>query len=622
MNIALFYQLRERLCASAIAGCDVISEDFRLKRAVEEFEPLAKANKVFGRLHAMCSELFTSDKPAPLLADCIALCDALAVTQGTFKDNSETYESVGVVSCEPSEIRYSSLKNEQNVESRDPRVINEYLGTLKANTSEYTKQFIMNFGRDLGRDLVPTLKQRIDLTNPKEHGMVVETVGLLTGADENDWYISLIENEDNPQAVRLHAVSNLRYDKLNAERLLELYRTGKAKIKDAAALALVQLDIPESEIILNKVVSGKFAKKNAEIISVSHNKIAVDFAVEYAEKWIEEEKNNPKATKTVYDYDLVVQMLANKFDVEDILNKIAEHNGSESISNVQLSEMLIANLGRHKDEEYRTLIENLYKRNPDYFTMLYLFMIMTEDRGIEITDLPELVDKYRHNLFVPLYLIRYDNVHECYIIPPRFSQYEHYSDKLVKNIPLADGKFEKILNLISDTSYMKTSVLKLKLTNRKYFDYTIRKVKGDVYTDQCAFWAYRTFECLYDNAPLDDKSRIRSLEIDFCKEAMKYFPRDQIFRSLCIYDVQYIRENPDLLEDMIMFRMEKFDEVVYEYYFDEIPRDVLDVIIPKIYKKLKNPLKSVKINNSVLSRQIHYVERFMIHNGYDKDNMK
>ena len=618
MNIALFYQLRERLCSAAVAGCDVISEDFRLKRAVEEFEPLAKANKVFGRLYAMCGELFTSEKPAPLLADCIALCDALAVTQGTFKDSSETSESVGVVSCEPSEIRYSSLKNEQNIESRDPRVINEYLGTLKANTSEYTKQFIMNFGRDL----VPMLKERVDLTNPTEHGMIVEHIGILAGADENDWYISLIENEDNPPAVRLHAVSNLRYDKSNADRLLELWQTEKAKIKDAAALALVQLDIPESEIILNKVISGKFAKKNAEIISVSHNKIAVDFAVDYAEKWIEEQRNNSKVITT--NCDLIVPMLANKTGIEDILNKLVEYNNSicNDILVIEIAEMLINNLSRNKQEEYRTLIENLYRRNPDYFTVPYLFMIMAEDRGIEITDLPELIDKYRYNLLFELCMLNYDNVHNCYTIQPKFLQYGYYNDKLVKSIPIANGKIEKILDLISDTSYMKKSLLKLKLTKRKYFDYTIRTVQGDVYTNQCVFLAYRTFEHLYDNAPLDDKSRIRSLAVAFYKESMKYFPRDDVFHLLCRYDVQYIRENPDLVENMIMFKLEHFDGYVVYTYFDEIPRDVLDVIIPKIYKKLKNPLKSLKISNGVLSRQIRDFERFMINNGYEKDIMK
>lgn len=617
MNIALFYNLRDRLCATAVAGCATIGEDFRLQRAVEEFEPLAKTNKVFGRLYAMCGELIADGKPA-LLADCIALCDALAVTQGTFKDNSGTSEFEGVKNCEPSDMSYSALTNlKEKIESKDPRVINEYLSTLKANTPEYTKQFIMNFGKGL----VPVLKEYIDLTNPKEHGMIVEYIGLLAGVDENDWYISLIEKEDNPPAVRVHAVSNLVYDKSNADRLLELYKTEKANIRDAAAFALVQLDVPEAETILKKVTTGKFAKKNAELIAMSGNKIAVDFAVDCAEKWIEEEKNNPKAKKIVYDYDLVVQMLANKTDIEDILNKIAEHNGSESISNVELAEMIITNLGRHKDEKYRTLIENLYKRNPDYFTMPYLFMIMTEDRGIEITDLPELMDKYRYNLIYMSSQICYDNFRNCYTLQPQFTQYKHYDDKLAKTIPVSDSKFEKILELISDTSYMKTSLLKLKLQNRKYFDYMARKVKGDEYADQCVFLAYRIFEYLYNNAPLfDDKSGIRSLAVAFYKEAMKYFPRDDVFKSLCIHDVQYIRENPDLLENTIMFRMEHFDNYVREGYFDEIPKDVLDVIIPKIYRKLKK-LKSISIKKNVLSQQIHVVERFMIKNGYDKEKI-
>lgn len=614
MNIALFYQLRERLCAAAVAGCAVINEDFRLKRAVEEFEPLAQANKVFGRLYAMCSELFTSDKPAPLLADCIALCDALAVTQGTFKDNSETSEYIGVASCEPSDIRHSELKNKQD--TRDPRVINYYLSTLKANIPEETKQFIMNFGRDL----VPVLKDKIDLTNPKEHGMVVEMIGQLSGADENDWYISLIENADNPPAVRLHAVQNLGYDKSNAERLIELYKTEKAKIKDVAALALVQLNVPEAEIVLNKVVSGKFVKKNAAIIAVSRNKIAVDFAVGYAEKCIDEMKDNPKATKFTYDYDLAVRMLANKTGIEDILNKIAEYNG-ESILNKQLAEMIITNLGRHKDEEYRILIDNLYRKNPKYFTMPYLLMIMAEDRGVDITDLPELVDKYRMNLLIPLYQIKYNNMRNCYMLTPQFSTYKDYEEKLVKYIPMENGKFDKILELISDTSYMKTPLLKLKLQNRKYFDYKMCKVKGDVYTDECVFMAYRTFEFLCENASPDDINRIRSLAVDFYKEAMKYFPQDNVLRCLCRYDVQYIRDNPDLLEDMMMFRMTNFDQAVRDLYFDEIPKDVLDVIIPKIYRKLKK-LKSVSIKKDILSQQIRAVERFMIQHGYDRDNMK
>ena len=93
MNITPFYELRTRLYASAASGCGAVNEDFRLKRAIESFEPLAQANKAFMKLYSDCGKLFTSDSPADVLADCIALADALAVTQGSFSDIAETEPS-------------------------------------------------------------------------------------------------------------------------------------------------------------------------------------------------------------------------------------------------------------------------------------------------------------------------------------------------------------------------------------------------------------------------------------------------------------------------------------------------------------------------------------------------
>ena len=84
-----FYELRSRLYACAAAGCGIISEDFRLQRALEAFKPMSEANKVFGKLYAMCQGLITSDDPAAKISDCIALADALAVTQGTFDTGAE-----------------------------------------------------------------------------------------------------------------------------------------------------------------------------------------------------------------------------------------------------------------------------------------------------------------------------------------------------------------------------------------------------------------------------------------------------------------------------------------------------------------------------------------------------
>ncbi len=109
MDITPFYELKNRLYASVAAGCCSISEDFRLKRAVESFEPLSKVNKAFLKLYDMCVSLINSEFPSSEISDCIALADALAVTQGVCKDNSENESAVkSDTSC--AKIPYSELE--------------------------------------------------------------------------------------------------------------------------------------------------------------------------------------------------------------------------------------------------------------------------------------------------------------------------------------------------------------------------------------------------------------------------------------------------------------------------------------------------------------------------------
>ena len=82
MDMTPFYELRYRLICTAAAGCTGIGEDFRLHRAAANFQPLSAANKAFSRLSAMCDKLLHTPDSL-LLADCIALANALAVAQGS-----------------------------------------------------------------------------------------------------------------------------------------------------------------------------------------------------------------------------------------------------------------------------------------------------------------------------------------------------------------------------------------------------------------------------------------------------------------------------------------------------------------------------------------------------------
>ncbi len=53
MDIVPFYELKNRLYASAATGCGSIGEDFRLKRAYDSFETLSNANNAFAKLYGL-----------------------------------------------------------------------------------------------------------------------------------------------------------------------------------------------------------------------------------------------------------------------------------------------------------------------------------------------------------------------------------------------------------------------------------------------------------------------------------------------------------------------------------------------------------------------------------------
>ena len=91
MNLGAVYELRERLETAAIAGVNLISEDFRLKRAVQQMEPLGKASPVFRKIELMAKKLVEPEceDRAGVLLDTLGLVDAVLCTQGSTQTEGE-----------------------------------------------------------------------------------------------------------------------------------------------------------------------------------------------------------------------------------------------------------------------------------------------------------------------------------------------------------------------------------------------------------------------------------------------------------------------------------------------------------------------------------------------------
>ena len=101
MDTGAIYELRERLRAAAMAGTNLLSEDFRLKRAYEAFKPLENASPVFAKVGQLTEQLLfpNCQNVQGALLDTITLADAVICTLGTVDLVGEV-ESVGALSLE------------------------------------------------------------------------------------------------------------------------------------------------------------------------------------------------------------------------------------------------------------------------------------------------------------------------------------------------------------------------------------------------------------------------------------------------------------------------------------------------------------------------------------------
>ena len=87
MELQGLYELHERLGAAAVAGVNLIGDDFRLRRAVEQIRPLAQAVPVIKKLYTMAENVMApdcEDRPGYLL-DALALSEALLCTQAGYE---------------------------------------------------------------------------------------------------------------------------------------------------------------------------------------------------------------------------------------------------------------------------------------------------------------------------------------------------------------------------------------------------------------------------------------------------------------------------------------------------------------------------------------------------------
>lgn len=601
-----FYELKSRLYASAAAGCSIISENYRLQRAIDAFKPMSESNKVFGRLYSMCCDLLKSDDPAGSITDCIALADALAVTQGTFADTSETKPANKIESVKPQQIPYSRLRKyiseiqrctsaHQDFSAefyeaiRDPRLLSAFIG-ISGSNSAAADELSQIFESVYGDSLIQPLMDSVDLSDKNSSGKQIAYIRRIAGDRQNELYIRLAENSENPQNVRIRAIEAMSCSESNSGRLLALYQTEKGKIKTAALTSLAKLNAPEAEPILAKLLA-KYKKSYDEIIIISSGDVCTEF-VRSAVDYIINVGDPPHSRPNVFS---VVHMLRNKKNIEDCYIKLTEWKYGKSSSSysqetVEMIDCLCENVFFHSDKEYREMIFTLYEKFPDvYFPARFYLELITDPVNVFAVMWNE-AEKHIDRVCDILNNIYTD--HEgVYHLPCASTQRisRSYNSVLFNNLP------DNFLEFLADTRTIEKYAKSLLLTNSKRYE-----------VNQIAAKKCRIFVELMNKCNQKDYSRVKAAAERLAQVVSETFPN---MDAISILGKSTGRPLDGIIQRFVEYYLKTKGEIVKCYEFNrlDIPEELLISELKALAEKLPKMQKSIE--PTLLSGQLGHIEK-------------
>jgi len=285
MDTTPIYELRERLRAAAMAGTSLLSEDFRLKRALEAFRPMEAASPVFAKVGQLTERLMAPDclNPQGALLDAITLADAVICTLGTVDvpgemDGTRAVDTEADAGSLIVNAPYSVLKEllealttsgsghygtvcdirENRLELfQDYRVKYALVQALGASYAELADKVEHWLKEDNDRTILPFLYQNFDPKGNKEMVRRVKVIDALAGAKANDFYIKMLEKAQ--KEVRQALIFALRHRQENVPLLLDMAKTERGKNRDAVFMALANIEDERASTFLRE-----FAGKEPE----------------------------------------------------------------------------------------------------------------------------------------------------------------------------------------------------------------------------------------------------------------------------------------------------------------------------------------------------------------------
>ena len=587
-----FFALRERLYAAAAAGCAVIREDFRLQRAIEAFQPLSATNPVFGKLYGMCQKLTESEQPAMLLTECIALADAVAVTQSRFQDDTPAAPSEPLPPFDVKQVSWKQIQTAMShvshasfvLESsffkdaqQDPRLLYSYLKQSDSK-SERADTLSMAFEQIYGKTLIPLLRDAIDMQNPKSSGQQIIYLKRLGGDAMNELFRSYAVNPDVPQDVRIRAMEALSDQPEYAEDFLNIYRTEKGKIKSASLKCLVHTNSPLADTVLQKL----FAKPKDNCYALAgegNTPLCNAFAAECITKFLDD--TDPKKNQVLYKF--LLPALANKPDVSELFLRMAAFTrtvtkgyGYDYECIQIMNTILIENLCRHEDTAFHELILTLYEKEPEIFLKARLCVaLLTEPENAFVRLQPEC-SKHLGDTALLLRCIRRTPDRKWRVTPEFQYQKSDYSLALFDKVP------ESLIDFIGSCVQKQSAI------------------------DTNTVFRLVTFgESLLDGCDADEHSRIETA----VRNMTTVMPDKTAERLSSIFSLHAkVHGNPQgMIKKAILNSVEKFGKatqhiLTWQMYFPK------DAILADLYE-VRDILPQKKLPAELLNKQLDEVNK-------------
>ena len=283
MNITPIYELRTQLRTAAIAGTSLLPENFRLKKAAENFAAISSASPVFAKISEQLNILLKENTPQALI-DTITLVDsvitvlasvgtAAEITPVKHTENRTTtvnipYSRLSALITALTTSGGGNFSIVNDAWETDKEIFHDYrvmpalisaLGASYGELAALASDIIIEVG---SKNVIPVLKKDFDPKGKKDMARRVEIIENICGSEENDFYLELCETAE--KEIKRELIFALSYDEANTEKLIELTKTERGKNKKAALWVLSSFDNENAA----KYINEYSVKKPAEIIEI------------------------------------------------------------------------------------------------------------------------------------------------------------------------------------------------------------------------------------------------------------------------------------------------------------------------------------------------------------------